>query len=63
MRKFSAIIAFRTTEEEKKAFQDACDNSCVTPSKYVAGNVLRKFINAYCQNPRYFENLFNKFVK
>ena len=63
MKKFSTVISFRTTTEEKDAFINACDRSNTIPSKYVAGNVLRKFINAYCQNPRYFENIFAKFVK
>lgn len=63
MKKFSTVISFRTTEDEKQAFQNACDRSVITPSKYASGNVLRKFINCYCQNPRYFDNLFNKFAK
>ena len=63
MKKFSTVIAFRTTEEEKQAFLNACDRSAVIPSKYASGNVLRKFINCYCQNPRYFENILNKFCR
>lgn len=62
-KKFSSIISFRIKEEEKISFQDACDRVNYIPSKYAMGNTLRKFISCYIQNPRYFENLFNKYCK
>ena len=63
MKKFTTVISFRTTAEEKKAFQEACDRFTTIPSKYASGNALRRFINCYCQNPRWFENIFNNYSK
>ena len=60
---FSSIISFRIREEEKEAFQDACDRVNYIPSKYAMGNTLRKFVSCYIQNPRYFENLFSRYSK
>ena len=61
-KKYTKVISFRTTEEEKNSFIKACDRFAYIPSKFSAGNVLRRFIISYPKNPRYFENIFNKFI-
>lgn len=58
---FDAIISVRTTQETKNAFFEVCNNNLTTPRKYVTGNVLRRFIYCYIQDPNFFENIFNSF--
>ena len=61
--KHTSVISFRVTPEDKETFIQKCDVASFIPSKYAPGNTLRKFIQCYIQNPRYFENIFNKFAK
>lgn len=58
---YDAVISFRITADMKQMFFDACNTSQTTPRKYITGNILRRFVYAYIQNPAYIEKIIDEF--